>query len=189
VELPRSQPNILISDSIPPKAMLADFGLARVMTFSVKMSSKEHRTMSFMAPELLLPRNFGLDKEAPSKEADVYALGMTVYQVLTGRCPFFPRRMGEVVLAVISGERPPKPYNAEEIGMTMVVWDLLIECWREDRTTRPTAFEVLKKFHEVIGEGRTTGSTLEGLKAPGLNAGHRGSIVSQSSSLTAVSGK
>ena len=61
-----------------------------------------------------------------------------------------------VVYAVISGERPPKLGNAEEIGMTEVVWDLLRECWREDRTTRPTAVEVLRKFCEITGEVKPT---------------------------------
>ena len=134
--------------------MLADFGLTRVVTSAMKMEmpNGDHDTTSFMAPELLLPSKFGLTKEVPSKEADIYALGMTVYQVLTGKCPFFPKRIAEVVHAVISGERPPKPENAEETGMTEVVWGLLEECWREDRTTRPTAVEVLRRFCEITGE-------------------------------------
>jgi len=69
------------------------------------MSSKEHGTTSFMDPELLLlPGKFGLYKEFPSKEADIYTLGMTVYQVLTGKQPFFPRRIEDVIHVVISGE-------------------------------------------------------------------------------------
>lgn len=109
-----------------------------------------------MAPELLLPTKFGLDKEIPSKEADVYALGMTMYQVLTGKLPFFPRREAEVMHAVISGERPPKPENAE-IGMTEAVWDLLGECWREDKTARPNISDVMGRLDDIIGE-REAGS-------------------------------
>ena len=77
-----------------------------------------------MVPELFLPSKFRLDRGVPSKEADIYPLGMTAYQVLTGRWPFYPRREGEVMLAATSGECPPKPENAE-IGMTEVVWDLV----------------------------------------------------------------
>jgi hypothetical protein len=39
-------------------------------------------TTPFMAPQLLVPSKFGLEKCTPTKESDVYAMAMTVYQVL-----------------------------------------------------------------------------------------------------------
>ena len=72
--------------------------------------------------------------------------------------------------------------------MTEVVWDLLIECWREDRMTRPTIADVLKRFCGVTGESETTDSMLEGF-APQLKVGRRDSVVSQNSSLTTASRK
>jgi len=161
-----SQPNVLISDSAPPRAMLADFGSIRVTTTPVKMSSEEQGTASFRAPELLSPADFGLEKGVPSKEADIYALGMTVYQVLTGQSPFFPRREEEVILAVTSGERPPKPEKAEEIGITEVLWNFLRECWEEDRMARPTIIQVLGKFQEIASEDKITKSTIRGRAVP-----------------------
>ena len=59
--------------------------------------------------------------------------------------------------AVMLGERPAKPENAEGIGMTYAVWDLLRGCWEEERMTRPNATDVLEKFYE----SKTTHSTLE----------------------------
>ena len=38
-------------------------------------------TTPFMAPELLVPSRFGLQKCVPTKGADVYAMAMTIYQV------------------------------------------------------------------------------------------------------------
>ena len=108
---------------------------------------EEQGTPSFLAPELLLPTKFGLEKTRPSKEADVYAFGMTMYQVLTGKRPFRPMRNAGIIRAVISGERPAKPEDAEEIGMTYTVWNLLRECWKEDRTTRPDIFRVGREVH------------------------------------------
>lgn len=183
----RSQPNILISDSTPVRAILADFGFMRVATVSVKLSSQEPGTVAFMAPELLLPTKFKQDKGVPSKEADVYAFSMTVYQVLTGKLPFFPKREAEIMHAVMLGERPPKPEDAEEIKMTEVLWVLMKECWREDRTTRPAIAEVLTRFYEITGEGKTTDSASGGFSDLRLNTGNRSSTISQASSSTAVS--
>ena len=182
-----SQPNILILDSTPPRVILTDFGSIRVTTTPVKIPSEEQGTASFMAPELISPTDFGLEKGVSSKEADIYALGMTVYQVLTGQLPFFPRREAEVKLAVILGERPPEPDDAEGIGMTGLAWDLLGKCWKEDRTARPTIEQVLEKFHEIASERNTPNRTKLGTATPRLSTRNCSSVPSQNSSSTATS--
>ena len=37
--------------------------------------------MSFMAPELLAPSSYGLKKSVPTREADIYAFGLVIFQV------------------------------------------------------------------------------------------------------------
>lgn len=141
--------------------MLADLGFTRVTTISIMMSSEGgDGTAHFMAPELHLPSMFGLDKGVPSKEADIYALGMTVYHVLTGRWPFFPKRETEIIHAVISGERPSKPENARAIGITELMWELLEECWKRDRMARPDVSRILRVFCEATGERNTIDSAI-----------------------------
>ena len=139
--------------------------------------------MHFLAPELLHPTKFGLEKGVPSKEGDVYALGMTVYQVLTGQFPFHPMREFEVMHAVVEGGRPPKPENAEDIGMTEAVWELMRECWKEDRTERPIMPEILRKFCEITGERKTVDTAAEFTMPRVHIPGSRSSIVSESLSL------
>ena len=53
---------------------------------SLEMASSDSEvgggTTPFMAPELLVPSKFGLEKATPTMGADIYAMGMVIYQVL-----------------------------------------------------------------------------------------------------------
>ena len=50
-----------------------------------KAVAESKRVDPFMAPELLVPSRFGMDKCKPTKEADIYAMAMVIYQVLAAR--------------------------------------------------------------------------------------------------------
>jgi len=72
---------------------LADFGLAAVVDESTNRTTAtggEFRgTTRWMAPELLLPEVFGFtgkfEKQLPSKDTDIYAIGMTILEVSARR--------------------------------------------------------------------------------------------------------
>lgn len=64
-------------------AMLTDFGIARLMDGSRDITTTSTiGTVSYIAPEMIDTRN----KLTPA--TDVYALGVTVFELLTGRLPF-----------------------------------------------------------------------------------------------------
>ena len=79
------QANILMSNDMPPRACLADFGfMIMVMDPTKPLSCSaqlEGGTMTFMAPELLVPSKFGLEDSFPTPQADIYAFGLVIYQV------------------------------------------------------------------------------------------------------------
>ena len=104
-------------------------------------------TTPYMAPELIYPTKFGLSRSQPSKEGDVYAFGMVVYEVVTGVRPFGVEgfRVEEVMCKVLDGVRPGKPENAGAIGFGGGVWGLVEACWSEDRTQRPRTGEVRQR--------------------------------------------
>jgi len=91
--------NVLLTDAEPPLAKLTDFGLARLV------ESTEHTqpgsllgSARYMSPEQVAGR--------PANErSDLYSLGITFFEMLTGRVPFD----GEfaAVLARHVGEAPP----------------------------------------------------------------------------------
>ena len=114
-------------------------------------------TFPWMSPELLDSQT---GSDCPTRESDCYALGMVIYevsrlnpshvqspvypsQVLTGVRPFHRLRPLKSVLAVLGGERPEKPPNAESIGFSHTLWGLVQLCWSKSTSSRPTARHLL----------------------------------------------
>ena len=119
-----------------------------------------------MAPELLYPQMFGLNDARVSKQTDIYAFGIVVYEVLTGCPPFGAggRRQAEIILRVIEGQRPSEPEKAGDIGFGGGTWELTQQCWNQDRDKRPTVEKIRKHFHRVAGTSKVTppGPTISG---------------------------
>jgi len=115
-------------------------------------------TFRWMSPELLDPPRFGSNGR-PTRESDCYALGMTIYevsgahftrqslvypsQVLTGRRPFHNLLAYTPVPTVLGGGRPERPREAESLGFSHTLWELVQWCWSASSSTRPTAQQLL----------------------------------------------
>lgn len=72
------------------RAVLADFGLTETLSGSAltTMATTGAGTPRWMAPELLYPEEYGFEHSKPSKASDVYAFGMTIYEVSLSLCLF-----------------------------------------------------------------------------------------------------
>ena len=62
-----------------------------------------------------------------------------LFQVLTGFRPFHHLCAYAPVVAILKGERPGKPLDAESLGFSSSLWRLVQLCWSEMDSTRPTA--------------------------------------------------
>jgi serine/threonine protein kinase len=95
------------------------------------------------APEILeaLKSKASKRPELFTKAADVYAYGMTCYEILTGKLPFEGHNNFDPVL--IHKQRPELPEHVD-------VWirDLLNRCWRFDPKGRPSFEEILNILRE-----------------------------------------
>ena len=83
-------------------AMVLDFGLARDTTGDVSamtLSQELIGTLPYMAPEQI--RGDPIDRRT-----DVYALGVVLYEALSGRQPFVGRMRSDVSRRILSGEAP-----------------------------------------------------------------------------------
>jgi serine/threonine protein kinase len=60
-----------------------------------------------MSPELFDPETFGLKDSRPTKESDYYALGMVIYEVLSGKVTIRHAYEPEIAVdKVLKGKRP-----------------------------------------------------------------------------------
>lgn len=118
-------------------------------------------TPSHMAPELLFPAKFNKTSAQPTKPADIYAFGMVVFEVLTGRQPFYDKNWQplETVFHVMDGKRPTKPSDVEEVGFGGGTWKLVEECWIEEPEGRPTIEHVLAHLIRVAASSKVVGPT------------------------------
>ena len=142
--LPDPEANILINHS--GHACLADFSLLTTASDQSTIISTciEGGTIQWMSPELLHPEDFGLKKSRPTKESDCYALGMVVYEVLSGRTPFAPAKAIVVISKVLEGHRPERPHGEQGKLFTDAIWEVLGLCWKHEPSDRPSARVVLQ---------------------------------------------
>jgi serine/threonine protein kinase len=91
--------NVMVDDD--RRVRLMDFGLAKLMTGDVEVTGAGHivGTYRYMAPEQLLG-------EKLDPRADLYSLGVLIYELLTGRVPFSAPSPLELWHLVLSTEAP-----------------------------------------------------------------------------------
>ena len=143
--------NILIDDN--GHARLADFGLLTIVSdptyFTASSSVVTGGTTRWMSPELLHPEQFGLDHSQPTRESDCYALGMVIYEVVSGQVPFALWKDYIVTLKVIEGERPGRPEGAKGVWFTDDLWEMLGLCWDAQARNRPGVADVLECLEQA----------------------------------------
>ena len=77
---------------------------------------------------------------------------MTTCQVLTGEQPFRGVKSTEHALNISSGLRPVKPENAELIGISESLWELIQKCWDGEKTRRPQIQEVVEGVADAAAD-------------------------------------
>jgi hypothetical protein len=125
--------NVLVSPHGGVK--LLDFGLAAQPERIVDpMADGLVGTPNYMAPELLRMRE-------PLPAGDFYALGVMLYQALTGKFPFF-EQAPEVIRARLSGEPTPVRKVAPNVALDLA--DLCDSLLKNNPQARPTGAAILR---------------------------------------------
>ena len=126
-------------------AVLADFDLVALIPDQSAFLSTciDGGTVRWMSPELLDPERFGLKENRPTPESDCYALGMVIYEVLSGQAPFSTYNSFTVLRKVLDDERPERPQGEAGKLFTDSIWDIAQQCWKTVPKERATAKTVL----------------------------------------------
>ena len=137
--------NILLSDKGEVK--LLDFGIAQLQTSEddrLTMANVVMGTPKYMAPECFI------GAKDVGTEADIYAMGVIAYELLTGKpCPPPPRR-------------PPHTLNVQ---IPTLLSQTILKALHQDKNKRLRSFDLFKRSlalaraHMLMG-GQTPGATM-----------------------------
>ncbi|HZU15011.1 MAG TPA: serine/threonine-protein kinase [Candidatus Dormibacteraeota bacterium] len=94
------KPNNILVDS-SGHAYLAEFGIASRRTGPMALTSPGY---NLRAPQYLAPEQ--VEGKEPSRRADVYAMGVLIFEILTETPLFGGRSVGEVLTATLNGQVP-----------------------------------------------------------------------------------
>ena len=98
-----------------------------------------------MSPELIHPQRFRIEKGRPTKSSDCYALGMVIYETISGHLPFHEDADLTVFVEVMGGKHPPR-----EALFTDTLWETLEWCWEFQPGTRPSVEDVLQRLEVEV---------------------------------------
>ena len=133
--------NVLIDET--GRARIADFGLLTIVSdpniLVTSSSYTQGGTIRFMSPELIDPESFGFKSSRHTKSSDCYALGMVVYEAISGRPPFHERSNHAVHVPVMKGQHPTRG-----AGFPEHLWRKLESCWAFQPDDRPNVEDVLQ---------------------------------------------
>ena len=94
--------------------------------------------ISYMAPEILQRKEYTI-------ASDIYSFGMIMWELITGRMPFWDQNNDiELIIKICKNFRPPIIKNTPKGYI-----ELMQECWNSDPNKRPTAFDIVKKLTNI----------------------------------------
>ncbi|CAE6436689.1 unnamed protein product [Rhizoctonia solani] len=147
---------LVLKDGTP---VLIDFGNSTFLGLSLLFTETTREgsmTGRWAAPELLE----GSGK--PSKVADIYALGMTMLEVITGKLPYDGKGDLAVFKLVSHKKHPERPEEHIPTGSRdgNKIWRLLKKCWAYEPAKRPSAAKATTVMRSITPQGLKAISTL-----------------------------
>ena len=145
--------NLMVSrsDAGALKVKILDFGIAKAEEVSLTRDGSSPGTISYMSPEQIRSEDVG-------PQADVWAFGVVLYEMIAGRHPFPGKRWQQVQYSILS--RVPEPLAAARRNTMDDLRSVAERCLAKDPLARyPSGIELSRDL-----EGPST-EELEALRA------------------------
>ena len=114
--------NVIVTtagDGSPARAVITDFGLAHNVRAAEQSSGRSVGTPAYMAPEQI-------EGQAISPATDIYALGVVLYELTTGRLPYGGRTIEELQAKKLN--QPPVPPSKYVPDLPIRVERTILRC-------------------------------------------------------------
>ncbi len=142
--------NIMLKSGLPlPESVkILDFGLAKIKSGELLGSFIAAQTQGMMgSPFYMAPEQWG--DEEPDRRADIYSLGVILYQMLSGDVPFKGVSIPSIMNKHLTS--PPPTLAERGVPVTQLVEDAVMHALEKDPAKRPqTIEEFLKDLHAAL---------------------------------------
>jgi serine/threonine protein kinase len=139
--------NILITGDMEVK--IADFSLAVRKEKEQLISRVISGSRSYIAPERILLGRY-------DERADIYSLGITAYELLTGRLPYTGTSDQEVLSKHVNRWIRPKPIRQFNCSVPRELGEIVMRCMKKDPAARyPDVGLVIRDMKKVPQSNRT----------------------------------
>src|ERR671916_1071590 len=144
--------NIMVQDDVPiaEGVKILDFGLAKIKSGELLGSFVQAQTSGLMgSPFYMAPEQWS--DEEPDARADIYSLGIILYQMLAGEVPFRGNSVPSIMKKHL-GE-PPPPFSAKGVEVPPEVERVVRHALEKDADNRPqTVDDFISELRDAVAQ-------------------------------------
>ncbi|MBC7792755.1 MAG: serine/threonine protein kinase [Clostridia bacterium] len=142
---------------------LLDFGVAKFTDLSASQQMGRTGVGALVGtPEYMSPEQ--MSGKPVDHRSDIYALGIILYEVVTGRQPFTAKSLGEMAIKHLT-VTPPKPSKLKGLphNPSRELEALIMECLQKDPLKRPqTVTDIIERMQPLVRDVAFADSSIDG---------------------------